>query len=161
MTKRCSSYATSQLAFVDAATGRRSPLGTPGILSGVPSPDGQCVLVSRVKRPFSRLLTWGQFPRDVEVWNRRGENAVGDVPMGDTVPINGVITGPRAHRWVPLDPATLIWVEALDKGDIKNKVPHRDRIVSLSAPFAAEPVEVARESFDMAARVGPTRDRSC
>jgi dipeptidyl aminopeptidase/acylaminoacyl peptidase len=142
-------YATSQLAFVDAATGRRSPLGKPGILSGVPSPDGQYVLVSRVKRPFSRLLTWGQFPRDVEVWNRRGEKVrtVGDVPMGDTVPINGVITGPRAHRWVPLDPATLIWVEALDKGDIKNKVPHRDRIVSLSAPFVAEPVEVAKTEF--------------
>src|SRR5688572_29501385 len=110
-------YATSELAFVDASTGRRSPIGGPGIVSGVTSPDGQYVLVSRVKRPFSRLLPWNQFPRDVEVWNRRGENVrtVADVPMADTAPINGVITGPRSHRWAPRDAATLIWVEALDK----------------------------------------------
>jgi dipeptidyl aminopeptidase/acylaminoacyl peptidase len=142
-------YATAQLAFVDASTGGRSLLGRPGILSGVTSPDGQFVLVSRVKRPFSRLLTWGQFPRDVEVWNRRGERVrtVADMPMADTVPINGVITGPRAHRWAPRDPATLIWVEALDEGDIRNKVPHRDRILSLSAPFSGEPAEVGRTQY--------------
>jgi len=142
-------YATSQLAFVDAATGRRSPVGKAGILTGTASPDGQYVLVSKVKRPFSRLLTWGQFPRDVEVWNRRGEKlrSIADVPMGDTVPMNGVITGPRGQRWAPLDPATLIWAEALDKGDIKNKVPHRDRIVSLKAPFSGDPVEVAKTQY--------------
>ena len=142
-------YATSQLAFVDAATGRRSPVGKPGILTSTASPDGQYVLVSKVKRPFSRLLTWGQFPRDVEVWNRRGERlrSIADVPMGDTVPMNGVITGPRGQRWAPLDPATLIWAEALDKGDIKNKVPHRDRIVSLKAPFTGDPIEVAKTQY--------------
>jgi hypothetical protein len=56
---------------------------------------------------------------------------IADVPMGDTVPINGVMTGPRSYRWAPLEPATLVWVEALDEGDLKNKVPHRDRIVTL------------------------------
>ena len=139
-------YATAQLAFVDAATGRRSPFGRPGVLSGTPSPDGQYVLVSVVKRPFSRLLPWFQFPHDVEVWNRRGEKvrAIADVPMADKVPANGVITGPRGHRWAPLEPAALIWVEALDNGDIRNKVPHRDRIMSLGAPFNGQPVEVAK-----------------
>ena len=67
--------------------------------------------------------------------------------MGDTVPINGVITGPRGYRWHPLEPATLVWVEALDKGDIKNKVPHRDRIVTLKAPFTGEPTEVAKTEW--------------
>ena len=142
-------YASAQLAFVDASTGRRSPIGRPGIVTGTASPDGQYVLVSRVKRPFSRLLPWFQFPRDVEVWNRSGEKVrtVADVPMADTVPINGVITGPRAQRWAPLDPASLLWVEALDKGDIKNKVPHRDKIMTLTAPFTSEPVEVARTEY--------------
>src|SRR5262245_40009136 len=142
-------YATSQLALVDATTGRRFPLGKPGILSGTASPDGQYVLVSRVKRPYSRLVTWGQFPRDVEVWNRRGETVrtVANMPMADTVPINGVITGPRAHRWASRTTATLIWVEALDKGDIRNKVPHRDRILSLNAPFSGEPMEVAKTQY--------------
>lgn len=142
-------YAASQLAFVDANTGRRSLLGRPGIVAGTPSPDGQFVLVSRVKRPFSRLLPFSQFPRGVEIWNRRGENprTVADVPMADKVPANGVITGPRAHRWAPLEPATVVWVEALDNGDIRNKVPHRDRIVTLGAPFTGQPVEVAKTQY--------------
>ena len=142
-------YASSQLAFVDAATGRISPVGKPGIVTGTASPDGQYLLVSRVKRPFSRLLPWFQFPRGIEVWNRRGDmlRTLADVPMADTIPMNGVITGPRAHRWTPLEPSTLMWVEALDKGDIKNKVPNRDRLMTMSAPFTAQATEVAKTQY--------------
>ena len=72
---------------------------------------------------------------------------VADVPMRDTVPINGVITGPRSVRWLPHAPATLLWVEALDKGDLRNAVPHRDRMVTLAAPFAGDPSEVAKTEY--------------
>jgi dipeptidyl aminopeptidase/acylaminoacyl peptidase len=142
-------FFTSQLSFVDAASGKRSPVGKPGMVTGRTSPDGQYILVERVKRPFSRLLTWSDFPQDVEVWNRKGEpvRAIADVPMGDVVPIRGVITGPRAYRWAPLEPATLVWVEALDKGDIRNAVPHRDRVVALKAPFKDDPTDVAKTQF--------------
>ena len=34
------------------------------------------------------------------------------------------------------------WTEALDGGDPKAKVPHRDRIMRLTAPFTAEPEEI-------------------
>ena len=142
-------YFSSQLAFVDAASGKRTPVGKPGMIGGTASPDGQYILVRRVKRPFSRLLTWTSFPQDVEIWNRKGENvrSIADVPMGDTVPITGVITGPRAYRWAPLEPATIVWVEALDKGDLKNSVPHRDRVVALKAPFKDDPTDVAKTEF--------------
>jgi dipeptidyl aminopeptidase/acylaminoacyl peptidase len=142
-------YYTSQLAYVDAISGKRTLVGTPGMLRGSPSPNGAYILVRRLKRPFSRLLTWNEFPQDIEIWNRRGERirAVADVPMADAVPMNGVITGPRAYRWAPLDPATLIWVEALDKGDIRNAVPQRDRIVSLKAPFKDDATDVGRTEF--------------
>ncbi|MDA1307858.1 MAG: prolyl oligopeptidase family serine peptidase, partial [Acidobacteria bacterium] len=142
-------YFTSQLTMVDAATGQRTPVGRPGMISGTLSPNAEYVLVRSVKRPFSRLLPWSQFPHDVEVWNRNGERvrAVADVPVGDMVPINGVMTGPRSYRWTPREPATLLWVEALDKGDIRNTVPHRDRIVTLKAPFTGEPTEVAKTEF--------------
>jgi dipeptidyl aminopeptidase/acylaminoacyl peptidase len=143
-------YFASQLAFVDAATARRTPVGKPGLHASTSvSPNGQFIIVERVKRPFSRLLTYRDFPADVEVWTRTGEKArtIADLPMGDTVPINGVMTGPRNYRWTPREPATLIWVEALDKGDIKNKVPHRDRILTLAAPFTGEPREVAKTEY--------------
>src|SRR6266516_2624952 len=41
-------------------------------------------------------------------------------------------------------PATLVWAEALDGGDPRTKVEHQDRIVTLAAPFTAEPTELAR-----------------
>ncbi|HJR59719.1 MAG TPA: prolyl oligopeptidase family serine peptidase [Vicinamibacterales bacterium] len=143
-------YMQSQLALVDAASGRLTNVGKPAmILRASASPDGRFVLVSRLKRPFSRLLPSSQFPQDVEIWSRAGATVrtVADVPMADTVPINGVITGPRSYRWMPLEPAALMWVEALDKGDLRNEVPHRDRLMTLKAPFTGEPAEVAKTEF--------------
>jgi dipeptidyl aminopeptidase/acylaminoacyl peptidase len=143
-------YYTCQLGLVDAASGQRTLIGKPGMMASTRmAPNGQFLIVERIKRPFSRLLTLGDFPTDVEVWDRSGQKVrtIADVPMGDIVPINGVMTGPRSYSWAPRDPATLYWVEALDKGDIKNKVPHRDRIVMLKAPFTGEPTEVAKTEY--------------
>jgi dipeptidyl aminopeptidase/acylaminoacyl peptidase len=145
-------YFTAELGLVEAESARRTAIGRPGILYATPSPDGHYFLVSRIKRPFSRLLPYSGFPQDVEVWNRRGERvrSIADVPMRDSVPINGVVTGPRSYRWVPHQPAALVWVEALDKGDLRNAVPNRDRLVTLPAPFTGEPVEVARTQYRFA-----------
>jgi dipeptidyl aminopeptidase/acylaminoacyl peptidase len=142
-------YFTAELGLVDASSLRRTRIGRRGILSATPSPNGEYLLIRSIKRPFSHLLPYDGFPEDVEVWNRRGERvrSIADLPMMDTVPINGVPTGPRSIRWIPQAPATLLWVEALDKGDLRNAVPHRDRIVTLAAPFAGEPLEVAKTEY--------------
>jgi dipeptidyl aminopeptidase/acylaminoacyl peptidase len=143
-------YMQSQLTLVDAASGRLTTVGKPGMISEAStSPDGRFILVNRIKPPFSRLVPSGLFPADVEIWNRAGERVrtVADVAMGDTIPMNGVAVGPRAYRWVPVEPATLLWAEALDKGDLRNDVPHRDRVVTLKAPFSAQPTEVAKTQF--------------
>ncbi len=92
------------------------------------------------------------FPKDVEVWNRRGELAktIADVPTSEGVPINGVLTGPRQYRWRPDQPATLTWVEALDRGNPKNPASYRDRLVTLSAPFTGQPAEFAKTQWRFA-----------
>jgi len=54
---------------------------------------------------------------------------------------HGVLPNPDP-RVCHSDP--LMWVEALDKGDLKNKVPNRDRLVALKAPFTGEPREVIK-----------------
>jgi dipeptidyl aminopeptidase/acylaminoacyl peptidase len=143
-------YFTSQVVSYDVASGRRAALGKPGIVEGVSaSPNGQFLLVTRVKRPFSHLLTMNGFPKDVEIWTRRGELAkkIADVPSGEGIVINGVQTGPRQYRWRADQPATITWVEALDEGNPKNKVPFRDRVVSLAAPFSGQPTEVAKTEW--------------
>ena len=66
-------YATSQLAFVDAASGQRTAVGTPAVfVTAAPSPDGQFILVRRVRRPYSWLVPYQNFAASVEVWDRQG-----------------------------------------------------------------------------------------
>jgi dipeptidyl aminopeptidase/acylaminoacyl peptidase len=140
-------YFTSQLAFVNAATGVRTTVGTPGIFETASvSPDGRYLLVARQKRPFSRLVPLYSFTKTVEIWSRQGQlvRKIADLPLAENVPINGVPTGPRSYRWHPIDAATVVWTEALDGGDLRNAASHRDRLVALAAPFSGEPTEVAR-----------------
>ncbi len=138
-------YGTSQLALIDATSGHATPLGQPAIFLGVDAaPDGQHVLVTRLHRPFSYLFPDSAFPRDVEVWDTKGKLVykVASLPLADQVPINGVTTGPRSIRWIPGQPATLVWAEALDGGDPRKKVAHRDSVLMLKAPFTTQPVEL-------------------
>jgi dipeptidyl aminopeptidase/acylaminoacyl peptidase len=138
-------YATSQLAIVDSATSKVTPVGQASLFQAVDlAPDGNHILVTRVHRPFSYLYTDFSFPKEVEVWNTKGKMVykVASLPLADQVPIDGVITGPRAYRWRPTEPATLIWVRALDNGDPKKKVDYRDSIFMLKAPFSGSPVEL-------------------
>jgi len=140
-------YATSQLAFVEAATGRRSPVGPAGIFDDVlPSPNGEYLIVARLRRPFSRLVPWSDFAKDVEVWSKGGQavKRIASLPAAETVPMLGVPTGPREYQWDQRAPATAVWAEALDEGDLRNQVPKRDRLMTIAAPFSGEPAEWLR-----------------
>jgi dipeptidyl aminopeptidase/acylaminoacyl peptidase len=142
-------FYTSQLTWVDLS-GARTAFGRPGIYSGAEvSTDGKYVVVNHTKKPFSYVVPAGQFPRDVELWTKAGVmvKTLADVPMGDTFPRNGVFPGPRGFRWHPIEPATLLFIEPLDGGDPKVKVPFRDRVVSLAAPFTGQAVEVAKTEW--------------
>src|SRR6185369_1938089 len=143
-------YFTSQIASFNVTTGRKTIIGRPAIFDGIAmSPNDDYLLVSKVKRPFSHLLPKGGFPEDVEIWTRRGElvHKIADVPSSESVPINGVVTGPRAYRWRPDQPASVVWVEALDGGDLKNKAPFRDKIMTLASPFKGAATEMARTEW--------------
>src|SRR5947208_4822211 len=138
-------YATSQLATVDLATGEVTPVGKAAIIESAHiSPDGKNLLVSTIHQPFSYLHAYREFPREMEVWDRAGKvlHKIASLPLEDKVPINGVPVGPRSIQWRPSEAATVVWVEALDGGDLKNSVPHRDRIMAWKAPFTGDAREV-------------------
>ncbi len=138
-------YATSQLALVDPATGKTTLIGKPAIFTmAEPSPDGRYLLVTRLHRPYSYLHPFIDFPSEIEVWNRAGRSlhTLASLPLADRVPIDGVRTGPRAVAWLPVSGSTLAWVEALDGGDPRKRAAHRDRIVTLAAPFTSTPATV-------------------
>ncbi|MBK8098594.1 MAG: S9 family peptidase [Planctomycetes bacterium] len=134
-------FAEAQLAVVDVTTGAVTPVGAPGaIVDAEPSPDGQLLLITRLRRPFSYLVPWMAFPQVVELCDRQGTvlRTVAQMPLRENVPIGGVPTGPRGIEWLPGHPHTLLWAEALDGGDPKTKVEQRDAVHVLADP-AGEP----------------------
>lgn len=140
-------YCTAQLVLIDAGTGKGTPFGTPAIYNSVrPSPDGKYLLVTTVRRPYSYTVPASGFPKTVAVWDTSAKliRDLAKQPLEENVPIEGVPTGPRNVGWRPDCPATLVWTLALDRGDPAQKVTHRDRVVTLAAPFAGEPKELLK-----------------
>ena len=143
-------YAASQLAIVDAVAGGIAPLGKPDRYASLePAPDGRHLLVTTIRKPYSYVTTHDRFPEEVDVWDLgsrpvRTAYHVASLALADRVPIRGVRLGPRHFAWRATEPATLVWAEALDRGDWNVKVPARDKIMLARAPFDAAPVEIAR-----------------
>lgn len=139
---RFEALATSVPLRVDPVTGAAEPLGPPGLYQYVDdSPDGRYLLIYRLRRPFSFRVPYGYFARRIEVWTAAGQPVavVADQPVSDEVPMFGVPVGPRSVSWAERSPAKLLWTEALDGGDPMAPAEHRDVIMSLTAPFDAEP----------------------
>jgi dipeptidyl aminopeptidase/acylaminoacyl peptidase len=140
-------YTTSELVIVDPATGEAKVIGAPAPYTTAEfSPDGEYLLVERLVGPWSHEVPWWRFAHQIEVWNDEGKliGTVASLPVADEVPVHGVPLGPRSVSWRPTVPHTLFWVEALDGGNPMAKVPHRDRLMRLDAPFTAQPQEVFR-----------------
>ncbi|MEE7548063.1 S9 family peptidase, partial [Xanthomonas sp. Kuri4-1] len=146
-------YGLSQLAVVDAGSGRVRDVGRPALYNGVnAAPDGVHVLTEALTPPYSHAVTYPRFAHEVAVLDvtTGTATAIAALPLADHVPVHGVPEGPRDFDWRATAPATLVWAEALDRGDWKVEVPARDRVLMLSAPFTAQPVEIARtaQRFD-------------
>jgi dipeptidyl aminopeptidase/acylaminoacyl peptidase len=143
-------YFSSQLAAINTSTGAKTTFGRPAIIANVtPSPGGDYMLVSAIKRPFSHLIPMNGFPQDLEIWARKGGavKKLADVPTREGTTLTGVEPGPRGYQWRPDQPATIVWIEALDGGDLKNQVPFRDKVMALDAPFTGQPVEFAKTEW--------------
>lgn len=139
-------YATS-LVTVVGIDGKIKEIGQPAIYDDNQiSPDGKYLLTVRIQRPFSYQYPASRFPKEVDVWDLNGKAVykVGSIPLQDNLPVQGVQIGPRAYSWIPTEPATLTWVEALDGGDPRKKITPRDKLMKIAAPFAAQPSEVVK-----------------
>jgi dipeptidyl aminopeptidase/acylaminoacyl peptidase len=143
-------YAKSQLALVEVSSGAITLIGKPANVDDVSAaPDGVHIMVTAIHKPYSYVTTYDRFPHEVEVWDVSDRGGVkvhtmASLPLADRVPIRGVPMGPRDFVWRPTDPATLVWAEALDKGDWNVNVPARDKVMLQKAPFTSPAVEIAR-----------------
>ena len=139
-------YAMTELWILPVASGNARHV-TSGVISGASvSPDGEWILETTMKRPYSYLKPYYQFAQEYRARNlNTGEvKRIADVPSPENVPIEGVPLGPRSISWKSSAPATIAWVEALDGGDPKRKVDNRDAWFAWVAPFASDPTEILR-----------------
>ena len=140
-------YATSVLTRIDLATGATRAIAPAAIYGGVSAMgDGQRLLVERIRKPFSFAVPYWGFGRDMLVIDREGRvvKQLAPVALRENVPVQGVVKGPRNYSASPLADARIYWVEALDDGDPRRKVPHRDRLMMLAPPYDGAPVELAK-----------------
>src|SRR5262249_12419437 len=152
----------------DAASGKITPVGKPGIIESARiSPDGQYMVVTTIHRPFSYVYPARQFPKEVEVWDRSGKLAhkIASLPLGGggrggAAPPRGDAgrpppSGTRSLEWRPGDPATLMWMESIGPVPPRNQTagargantpPRPDHILALKAPFSGQPAEIFKWS---------------
>lgn len=140
-------YATSEPVIYDPEKGTYQVLGASAPYTGVEfSPSGNYILVERLVGPWSNEVAYWRFAQEIEIWDKNGNkvSTVASIPLADAVPVQGVPMGARSVGWRATSPNTLFWIEALDGGNPVAEVTHRDKLMSLEAPFTGNAKEVFR-----------------
>jgi len=142
------SLVTAKLVKV-TLDGKQSDFAPADMYRGIsPSPNGKYLMVDRMKEPFSYLVPYRSFPYDTEIWDVNGKKikTIHEFPLMETIPKGSGATqpGPRGFSWRSDVASTIYWIEALDKGNPKNKVPFRDQVYMLEAPFTGTPVKLVK-----------------
>lgn len=125
---------TSQLVLNNLQ--QEKSLGSPAIYKSFnASPDKRFILTETIDRPFSYLVSAVGFPYSVSVLDMDGQlvRSIAKNPSAEGAPIgfDDVVTFPRDHEWRADEPATIIYVQALDKGLGRSKVAFRDAVMAI------------------------------
>jgi len=133
-----------QLIAVAAKNLKSKKVGPPlPLQSFALAPHDDRILLQSYAAPYSLAVPAGLFARDVQVLTLKSGalQKVLQMPVAETVPPEGERIGPRDVRWQLDHPARLLYWEALDDGDPRKKVAHRDRLMSWDWPFTAKAEE--------------------
>lgn len=107
------------------------------------SPDGNYLLSTVIKKPFSYIVPLSRFPMTTTVYDTKGNTVkvVNEIPLNEIMPkgFSSVRTGKREMSWRSDAPATLVFTEALDGGDQYKTAEYRDEIFTWEAPFTTAP----------------------
>lgn len=146
-------FATAQL--VQNKNGVETPIGKPGIYSSVSlSPDKNYLLIRKIRKPFSYLVSANGFPSTVEITDRTGKTVkvLAQLPSTEVRPsgYDNVQNVMRGFDWRDDVAATITWAMPLDSGLIKKDMEYHDAVYALSAPFTGQ----AKELFKTKMRYG-------
>lgn len=112
------------------------------------SPDGNYVLITTIKKPYSYIVPLSRFPMTSVVYDLSGKEVkvVNEIALSEIMPkgFMATRTGKRSMNWRADMPATLSFAEALDGGDPANAVKFRDEVFLWEAPFTSNPTSLAK-----------------
>ena len=112
------------------------------------SPDGEYIMISAIKRPFSYLVPNSRFPSTRIIYTKEGQevSTVAQVPLMENLPKGFMVvpSGRRSFRWRNDQPASLVFVKALDEGNPDSLVAFRDEVFQLEAPFDEMPMSMLK-----------------
>ncbi len=147
-------YATGELAQVKL-DGTIRPIATGIFRVAQPSPNGEFVLVTFVKRPYSYALPVSRFPSRTEIRDARDPEAGRVVKVlaetlaaeEEEVEPDQARKGPRNFGWRADQPATVTWMQAIEGR--RNNL--GDQLFAQAAPFDAEAVLLAKVDLRLTA----------
>jgi dipeptidyl aminopeptidase/acylaminoacyl peptidase len=112
------------------------------------SPDGSYVMITTIQKPYSYIVTLSRFPQKSVVYDNTGKEVkvVNEVPLTEVMPkgFSSTRKGKRNMSWRSDQPATLVFVEALDEGDQATAVDFRDEVFLWDAPFSSSPKSLVK-----------------
>ena len=140
--------AKSELFKVDMAGNATKWLDTNLYTNISFSPNGEYVMVNHVEKPFSYLVPYRRFPSKTIIFTKDAQKieTVLEVPLIEDLPkgFMATRTGRRNFSWRADAPASLVFAEALDKGDPAVEVEYRDEVFQLDAPFNGQPKSILK-----------------
>ncbi|MGC4103594.1 alpha/beta hydrolase family protein [Ferruginibacter sp.] len=145
-------YGTTQL--IKNTNGVETKIGAPAIYSSASiSPDKKYLLVERIDKPFSYLVTAGGFNSTMLITDMNGTTVkqLAKLPSSELAPTgnDNVLNAPRGFNWLDNFAATVQWIEPLDSGLIKKKMDYHDAAYTLEAPFTGAPKELVKTAQRM------------
>ncbi len=131
-------YATAQL--VKNVNGKETNIGNGAIYNDISvSPDKKYLLLQLINKPFSYLVTAGDFPVTAIIADMNGKEikTLAKIPSGELAPtgFDNMLDAPRNFNWLQDRAATVVWIEPLDSGLIRKKMDYHDVAYTLAAPF--------------------------
>ncbi|MGN0001804.1 MAG: prolyl oligopeptidase family serine peptidase [Sphingobacterium composti] len=142
------SLATSELYWIDLQGKQTKFLSADLYTQATVSPDGQYVLVSKLKKPFSYVVAYNSFPQEANVYTIDGSliQKVNETPLMEIMPkgFSSTRPGKRMLTWRADKPNTLFFVQALDEGDANKQVEFRDELFTWEYPFNSEPKSLTK-----------------
>jgi len=149
-------YTTSQIAELIPGKKPRF-LGEPGMFMSISlSPDGKYVLAEKIVEPFSYIVSYSSFPKELEVKDMTGKSlaVIRKVPLQegssndrDSNPLDDL---PREVNWRPDGKGlSMLWKEEKkkeDKADMEEEEEDSgerlDRLLLLEPPFALQSLKI-------------------